>query len=359
MSAFMMISTVREGAEMNTLFFVMAGGAGTRFWPLSTKNMPKQFLCLFDGKSLLEMTLNRISRHFDRNDIYILTRESYINHITNNYSIPPEHILGEKYPRDTSASVAIAVYYSLKIAQDPVCVILPSDHIIETPLDFYNDLARIFEDLNCRDGIFTLGIKPSYPATGYGYLELEGQSGQNQLCRVVSFREKPDLSKASAYIESGNFLWNSGIFIFRAQTMAKYIEEFLPTHLKIRDAFESSDYYSKLGEVLYSLPRISIDYAVMEKLQNIYTLPASFAWNDMGGWLSLAGYLQGDKNGNYFNNSIHLLDAKNNIAYSEDRDEDIVLVGVNDLVVVRADRKTLVIHKDHMEDMKKITELFN
>ncbi len=343
---------------MKPLFFVMAGGAGTRFWPLSTKDMPKQFLPIFNGKSLMEMTLDRIEAHFNRNDIYVLTRESYIEYIKNNYRIRPGNIIGEKYPRDTAASVAIAVYYSLKAEEDPVCVIMPSDHIIESPGDFYNDLRTIFNHLDTKEAVFTIGIKPSYPATGYGYLELAGKVSRDLLYRVSSFREKPDIAKARLYIESGNYLWNSGIFIFRAKTMAEYISRFLPSHDELRSVFESGDSLSELGRILYDLPKISIDYAVMEKLSNIYTLPASFSWNDMGGWISLKDFLNCDKSGNYFNHKPHLHNSSGNIVYSSDKGQEIVMLGVNDLVVVRAGNRTLIINKEQMEELKKVTEIF-
>lgn len=357
-----MISTETKGVlyvkanKANVYFFIMAGGAGTRFWPLSTKDMPKQFLPLFNNKSLLELTIDRISGNYDINSIFILTRESYRDYIINNYPIPQDNVIGEMYPRDTSASVSIAVYSSMRQDEESICIILPSDHIIDTADDFCKDLDLILNYCADYNGIYTIGIKPAYPAVSYGYLEYGESISDGKLFRVNGFKEKPCLENAEKYLKSGNYFWNSGIFVFKAKLMAKYIEEHLPSHVKIRDAVNSYDISKALAEVLYQLPKISVDYAIMEKVREIYSISASFCWNDMGGWLSLKDYLQKDESGNYSNIIINQMNSEHNIIYSKDKNEKIVCAGINDLVIVRADNRTLIIHKDQIEDIKKITE---
>lgn len=342
---------------MSVNFYIMAGGSGTRFWPLSTADMPKQFLPIFNGKSLLQLTLERISYCFNEHNTHILTKGSFIPFILDNYPVNREMLIGEQYPRDTAATVAIATYHSLMKDKDSVCIILPSDHLIDTPLQFYNDIQLIVSNIDKYYGIFTIGIKPVYPSTSYGYLETEQKTTQGPLLKVLSFREKPDQNTALSYYNDAHYLWNSGIFIFKAQTMAEYIHEFLPGHVSIRDAFSSPRPAVKLSDCLFSLPKISFDYAIMEKADNIYTLPASFCWNDMGGWPAYSGFLQQDQSGNASNQNFKQIDSKGNIVYIKEKAEQIMLIGVNDLVIVQADNKTLIMHKDKTEELKKIKDI--
>jgi len=346
----------------NVYLFIMAGGAGTRFWPLSTSETPKQFLPIFRGNSLLQMTLERLSTYFDPKHIYILTRSSYKPYIQRHYGIPARQIIGEAYPRDTAASVAIATYLTQRLAEDGVTVILPADHIITPAQSFIADLEAIIQRLERHDGVYTIGIGPTYPATVYGYLELgDPVADDPAFYRVAAFKEKPLLKKAQAYHDSGNYLWNAGIFLFRAAAMAGILQRLLPGHTRLQTAFQTSDdkWDAALADSMLSLEKISIDYAVMEKLDTIYSRPASFAWNDMGSWLAYRDYLSKDKQGNYTNLPVHFYRSADNTVYVQEPDEQVALIGVTGLVVVRADGKTLVCHRDHLQDIKRVTAAFD
>jgi mannose-1-phosphate guanylyltransferase len=350
--------------KLDLVMVIMAGGAGTRFWPLSTEEKPKQFLDLFGDRTLLQKSFDRIASLVPPERILMLTNAAFVSIVKEQLpQIPADNIIGEPKRRDTAAAVALAAALCRKRFGNPVIVTLTADHLIE-PVDLFQktllSAARRAADDNA---LYTFGIEPTYPATGYGYLErgwrIVDDNGIEHF-HLVRFKEKPDLETARQYIESGRFFWNSGMFVWTADAILKEIETHLPKHAKVlydAVAFDKTpEWDHALKEGFDSLHAVSIDFGVMEKAQNVCCVASKFSWRDVGGWQALKGYLPKDETGNYFRGKTLTLDATENLVFCEDPEDTMVLIGVKDLVVVRAGPFTLITHKDRAEDLKKIVQ---
>jgi mannose-1-phosphate guanylyltransferase len=348
--------------ELNLVAIIIAGGAGKRFWPLSTEEKPKQFLNLFGDRSLLQKSYDRISGIVKPERILILTHIDFVKLVKEQLPhLPDENIIGEPFRRDTAAAITLAALLCKKRFKGSVMAILTADHIIEPVQSFLKTLISAAKKAAKENVLYTLGIKPAYPATGYGYLELGDTihiDNEIKHYKLLRFKEKPSLNEAKKYLESGNFYWNSGMFIFSAETIIQEIKIHLPEHFEILSLAMEKEGTSKWQKSLYnafsSITPISIDYGVMEKAKDIRTVISNFYWIDVGGWLALGDFLKTDEKGNASKGHISVYNADNNIVFSEDKEEMIALVGVKDLVIVRAGKKTLVVRKDKTEDIKKL-----
>jgi mannose-1-phosphate guanylyltransferase len=350
--------------ELDLVVVIMAGGVGTRFWPLSTEKRPKQFLDLFGNRTLLQKSLDRVSNLVPPDRILVLTNAAFVSMVQDQLpEVPVENIIGEPIRRDTAAAVGLAAVLCRKRFGNPVIVTLTADHLIE-PVDLFQktllSAARRAADDNA---LYTLGIKPTYPSTGYGYLERGLRIAEDdgiEHFQLACFKEKPDLETACRCIESGRFYWNSGMFVWTADAILKEIETHLPNHAKalvgVAEYDRTPEWDLALKAAFDLLEPISIDFGVMEKAQNVRCVASTFAWSDVGGWLALKGYLLEDEAGNFCRADALTLDATDNLIFCEDPKETIVLIGVKDLVVVRAGSATLITHKDRTEDVKKLVE---
>ena len=267
---------------MDKVVLIMAGGSGTRFWPLSTNERPKQFLDLVSEKTMIRETVDRVVKLVPAEKIFISTNIAYLDIIKKELpEIPEKNIIFEPMARDTAACIGYAALIIQKIYKDSIMAVLPSDHLIKKEKEFLESLNFAFEEAE-KDVIVTLGIKPSYPETGYGYIEyfknkkLKKSEEDNEECKIYkvkSFREKPNREIAEKYIEQGNYLWNSGMFIWKASTILKCFKEFLPEIYSglqvIATSIGTNDYEKVLKEEFVKLPSESIDYGVMEKAENI------------------------------------------------------------------------------------------
>lgn len=353
--------------KLNLVVVIMAGGAGTRFWPLSTDDIPKQFLNLFGGRTLLQKSFDRVSNLVPPNRVLVLTNAAFVSMVQQQLpEIPVQNIIGEPMRRDTAAAVALAATLCQKRFGNPTIATLTADHLIEPQNLFQKTLLSAAHSAKQTGALYTFGIAPTYPATGYGYLErgnLLKQDDNIDHFKLLGYREKPNLETAEEYVNSGRFYWNSGMFIWTAEAIMKELEMQLPDHVKALTAAASCDgtpeWNLKLKEAFESVPRLSIDIAVMEKASNVCCVESNFSWNDVGGWRALRNYLPQDKTGNCCRGQSWVLDAQNNLVFCEDPEETVMLVGIQDLVVVRSNNRTLVTHKDRTEDIKQLVEAMN
>jgi len=348
----------------NYYAILMAGGVGSRFWPVSTTEFPKQFHDMLGaGSTLIQKTFSRLSKIIPTENILILTNERYNDLVLQQLPmVKQEQVLLEPAMRNTAPCI---LYASLKIQKqnpDAVMVVAPSDHWIEDEDAFATDLQQCFDFCQKENALMTLGIQPTFPNTGFGYIEYD-KSDANSIKKVNQFREKPDYETAKSFLEAGNFLWNGGIFIWSVQSITEAFEKFQPQMNALFQQGATSyntavekqfihDNYEKAANV-------SIDYAVMEKAQNVYVLPATFDWNDLGTWGQLHDKLEKDENNNgVINAKVVMENASNNIVRS-DADKLIVIDGLNDYIIVDKEGILLIYPKSKEQDIKRITALAN
>lgn len=352
--------------EMNTNYYaiLMAGGVGSRFWPVSTTDFPKQFHdMLGSGETLIQKTFSRLSQIVPAENILILTNEKYNDIVLQQLpKVSQKQILLEPAMRNTAPCI---LYASLKIQKsnpNAVVVVAPSDHWIEDEAAFANDLRQCFDFAETNDALLTLGIKPTFPNTGYGYIEFQ-KKDDSPLKKVVHFREKPNYETAKLFIESGNFLWNGGIFIWSVQSVLAAFQKFQP---KMLDLFKSGiDSYNTTSETTFikthyaDAESISIDYAIMEHAQNVFVLPATFDWNDLGTWGSLYDKLDKDENNNAVVNATVILENASNNIIRTDAKKLIIVDGLDDYIIVDKKDVLLIYPKSKEQDIKRITGLAN
>ncbi|ACK66767.1 Mannose-1-phosphate guanylyltransferase (GDP) [Rippkaea orientalis PCC 8801] len=334
---------------------ILAGGKGERFWPLSRRRRPKQFLCL-DGtdESLLQSTANRLLSFAETWDnLWVITASPIVEGVREQLTqLPDRNLLVEPQGKDTAPAVAWATLeVSKRYGKDAVIGFFPADHWIGDTDSFERTLKAATQVAISKDAIVTLGINPSYPSTGYGYIEQAESVGSFEnlpVYRVSRFTEKPDQETAETFIKTGRFSWNSGMFIFRAGVMLDELQKYAPKMMEL---------LLEKGETAYSdLAKNSIDYAVMEKTQLAYVLPANFGWDDLGDWNSLERLIESKGNNVELANHISL-DTQGSIIYSSDDQQIIATIGLEDVVIVRDGNVTLVVNKNRTQDIKKLLKL--
>ncbi|WP_396174101.1 mannose-1-phosphate guanylyltransferase [Flavobacterium sp.] len=348
----------------NYYAILMAGGVGSRFWPVSTTDLPKQFHDMLGaGSTLIQKTFSRLSKLIPAENILILTNERYNELVLVQLPmVKQEQVLLEPAMRNTAPCI---LYASLKIQkQNPnaVMVVAPSDHWIEDEDEFSRNLQQCFDFCQKENALMTLGIQPTFPNTGFGYIEFN-KSDTNPIKKVNQFREKPDYETAKSFLAAGNFLWNGGIFIWSVQSITEAFEKFQP---QMNGLFQNGiESYNTLNEKQFindnyaNAENISIDYAVMEKAQNVYVLPATFDWNDLGTWGQLHEKLEKDENNNgIINAKVVMENASNNIVRS-DANKIIVIDGLHDYIIVDKEGILLIYPKSKEQDIKRITALAN
>lgn len=315
---------------------VMAGGKGERFWPAGRLNMPKQLLSLSGEKTMIEETVLRLFPLFPPEHIFVITNTAYLEPVRKLLTLPPENIIGEPVGRDTAPCAALATATVMKQDPDATMVLLPSDHVIRPARMFQEKLLSAAKQAQ-NNALITLGIPPTYPATGYGYMHL-GESISSEFHKVLEFKEKPDAATAEKFFQDGNYRWNSGIFIWRCDTILEAFRKYAPDlGKKIEGWISGKDYTTDFAEC----PKISIDYAVMEKADNVMVGDATFYWNDAGSWSSLRSILPLDPNGNITKGNVETLDSSNNVLVT---DEGTLLgvIGMHDIAVIKSGNGILV-----------------
>lgn len=343
----------------NYYAIIMAGGVGSRFWPVSTTDFPKQFHdMLGTGDTLIQKTFTRLSQIIPKENILILTNEVYNDIVLKQLPmVKQEQIILEPSMRNTAPCI---LYASLKIKKenpDAVMVVAPSDHWIEDEVQFCANLQHAFDFCEREDNLMTLGILPTFPNTGYGYIEYD-KLDSRPIKKVKQFREKPDYATARKFIQSRNFLWNAGIFVWSVKSVLNAFQEFQPVmydhFMQGYDVYNTTNETQFIKENYPLAENISVDYAILEKAHNVFVLPATFDWNDLGTWGSLHEKLDKDENNNAVVNARVLLEnASNNIIRAEGK-KLVVIDGLNDYIIVDKDDTLLIYPKSKEQDIKKI-----
>lgn len=342
---------------------IMAGGKGTRFWPRSRERKPKQLLSIVGERSMLQQTVARLGDLVPGDHIVVVAGQSHGDEVRRQLpEIPSENILLEPVGRNTSACIGLAALLVEKRSPADVMVVLPADHLI-TDTDQFLEILRAAVELARREpALVTIGIRPTAPETGYGYIKAGRPADrvqQHHFYEVKSFHEKPNLERAQRYLQEGNFYWNSGMFVWRAQVILEAIQRYLPdlySGLRSLERFVDADELAgELARVYPDLPSISIDFGVMEKADNVLMVPADFGWNDLGSWAALAQVWPRDHQENACRGRVLALDAHRNVVYSDKR--LCVLMDVEDLIVVDTSDALLVCPKSRAQDVGKALEV--
>lgn len=336
---------------------ILAGGKGSRLYPLSRMNRPKQFLDVINNKSFLVNTVERIAPLIEKENIYIVTNKDYEEQIIKELKdINRENIITEPMNKETATCIGLSAIKLLKKDQDAVMIVLPSDHYIKDEQEYVNTLAQAIELANRRKAIVTLGIEPTRPEIGYGYIEMGEQvSGDIATYKVARFTEKPNLDVAKEFIFTGNYLWNSGMFVFRADIILREIEKYLPNVYK-----SLMEIYRHIGledeeEVIYreyeNINGISIDFGVMQRTRKAYVIKCNFHWDDIGSFTALSRFLEREES-NFISKNSYLDDCENCAVFGGKN--LIIGLGVKDLVIVDAGDVLLVMDKKRDQEIKHL-----
>ena len=342
---------------------IMAGGKGTRFWPLSTEEKPKQFLNLIGEETMIQMTVNRIKPIIPIERIFICTGERYVDLVKEQLpELPERNIIVEPEGRNTTPCIALSAFIIKRYYKDANMVVLPSDHLIKDEGEFRNIvLSADYFIKNNNKAIITLGMKPTRSETGYGYIMYSNEkqvTNNHDFIRVEAFVEKPNKEKAEVYINEGNYLWNGGMFLWSVDNILKNIKKYSPNTyeaLHLLDSAKEEQIQEIINNNYKSTESISIDYSVLEKSKDIYVVPSDFGWDDVGSWEALDRYREKDELGNVLVGQTKALKGENNLIISTNH--KVVVEGLSDIYVIENDGKILVGSKSNVANVKELKNI--
>ena len=344
----------------------MAGGIGSRFWPLSTPEYPKQFIDILGcGRTLIQLTVDRFKGVCPMDNFWVVTNAAYVEIVRQQLpDIPEAHILAEPAARNTAPCIAWACWRIKAEDREANVVVTPADAVVMNPEEFRRVIKNTLDFTAESDAIVTIGIKPSRPETGYGYVEIVESSElrvesqlkveSSEIRRVREFKEKPTLEVAERYVKAGNYLWNAGIFVWNVNTITEAINTYKPNIALDMGRMKTTD---DVKEIFPQCEKISIDFAVMEPAAadgKVYTHPADFGWSDLGNWASLYDKLQLDENGNGSVGNVHLYECHNCVVHTEDANK-VVLQGLNDYIVSEKGGRLLVCKRSEEQRIKEFS----
>ncbi|AWI06393.1 mannose-1-phosphate guanylyltransferase [Clostridium drakei] len=343
---------------------IMAGGKGTRFWPLSTEKKPKQFLTLLDKDTMIQMTVKRIEKIIPRERIFIVTAKQYVSLVKEQLSyIPEKNIIVEPIGKNTAPCIALSAFIIRKYYEDATIAVLPSDHLIKDVDKFLSILSTAEQFVNNnKQSVVTLGMKPNRPETGYGYIKCIGSGREMNgfnVVKVESFVEKPDLKKAEGYLKSGNYLWNGGMFIWKADYILELTKKYIKATYDVLSeivASKDEDLQSVLDKKYREIESVSVDYAIMEKVNSAYVIPNDFGWDDIGNWRSVERYNTKDKEGNVKSINSMTYKSTSNIVLTKKK---TLLNNVKNLIIVETEDYLLISSKDNEQEIKLAKELIS
>ena len=357
---------------MNNYAVIMAGGVGTRFWPKGTTKVPKQFLKIAnDSETLLQQAYKRLEGIFRDERIFVVTNVIYKGEVKKQLPrIPEENIICEPIGRNTAPCIGLACLFIGHFDPQANVLVVAADHLIEDIDEFHRIISSGLTFVNDNGGIVTLGIHPTNPETGYGYIQYDadnfvdvefeklGKPVSERIYRVKTFAEKPNLEVAKAFLESGDFLWNSGMFIFRTDTMMHEIDELMPQlseSLKnLSQKLFAPDFDKHLEEEYYRLKSISIDYGVMEKSKCVHIIRSRFGWNDVGAWDEVYNIKERDQDGNVKQGRTVTLDTKNCLIINDQK--IVATIGIEDLLIINTDNGLLICKRGEAQSVKEVVD---
>ncbi len=343
----------------NNYVAIMAGGIGSRFWPMSRTDFPKQFLDILNtGRTLIQATYDRFALFIPNENIYVVTTEQYRDIVAEQLpELPADNIVCEPSRKNTAPCIAYISYKVQQLNPDANMICAPADHIILEPENFKIKCMEALDFTKNIKALITLGIKPTHPNTGYGYIQYEPLSVSENIYKVKTFTEKPDRELAQTFISSGDFLWNAGIFVWQVKNIIAAFEKFLPEMHEVFDAektnFNTDGEKAAIDRVYPQCVNISIDYGVMEKADNVYIIPSSFGWSDLGTWASAYDNLEKD----YLDNAVAgshvmIIDATKNIIHADNK-KLVLIQGLDDFIVVDTKDVLLICKKDKEQAIKE------
>lgn len=343
---------------MELVAVIMAGGIGARFWPKSRAEEPKQLLNLFSERSMIQNTVDRMKGLVSNNNIYVITNKIQKPQIVEQLSeIPAENVIEEPFGKNTAAAIGLASLIVQSKHKDAVTIILPADHLINDKDEFQRVIREASEYANSTDALLTIGINPTRPDTGYGYIQIDESAENNSLHKVIRFAEKPNLDTAKRFLDSGDFFWNSGMFIWRTDVILSEIRKHM---LDLNDGLETirtalgKDNYQEVLTKVYGLLRsISIDYGIMEKSQIVKLIKGKFDWSDVGSWDAVYHLLEKDNKENVGKGDVYFGNTEGTYVNSN---KFTAVIGVKDLLVINTDDAMLVCHRDYAQDVKLVVD---
>lgn len=337
---------------------ILAGGSGTRFWPHSRRKHPKQLLALTNSQSLIAQTIQRLTAYKKNEGVYVIASGELSKLIHEQVpDFPEDHFIIEPFGRNTAPAIALAAMVLRKRHGDIIMGIFPADHLISKPAKFQAALTLACKKAEAGPNLVTLGIQPTFPATGYGYVEFD-RTDESDVHKVIRFTEKPDLETAKSFLENGSHLWNGGMFIWKVGTILDAIHKHLPRtyqHLELVEKFiDTPKFTDALADIWPEVDAISIDYGILEVEQSIYTIETRFDWNDLGSWRTLYDVMPKDQSGNVIRGDVSVIDSKNSLIFSEDK--FTAVVGVEDLIVVSMKDATVVLPRKDSERVQEVVQ---
>jgi mannose-1-phosphate guanylyltransferase len=348
-----------KNTNSNTYIAIMAGGIGSRFWPLSRVNYPKQFLdILGTGKTLIQQTFDRFGKLVPKENIFVITANEYIDIVKKQLpELPAENILGEPFRKNTAPCIAYINFKLQKLNPEASLIVAPADHLILNEENFLEVCDDALSFVNHFNALITIGIQPSYPNTGYGYIQHDGVEAIPSVYKVKTFTEKPNKELAETFIASGDFLWNSGIFVWQVKRGIQAFQEHMPEMFELftaeEDKMNTADEKQAIDNIYPQVSNISIDFGVMEKAENVYVIPASFGWSDLGTWNSAWENMEKD----YLENAVA---GKNVIVFDSSKcvinvpgDKLVVLQGLEDYIIADTKDVLLICQKDKEQEIKE------
>jgi mannose-1-phosphate guanylyltransferase len=338
---------------------IMAGGIGSRFWPMSRTAYPKQFLDILNtGRTLIQGTYDRFKKFIPADNIYIVTSEEYVEIVREQLpEIPLSNIVAEPSRKNTAPCIAYISYKLQQINEKGALICAPADHLILDEMAFTKVCLEALSFVSAHKALVTLGIKPSHPNTGYGYIQFEQQPATDNVFKVKTFTEKPNLDLAKTFVSSGEFLWNAGIFAWQIKNIISAFEKFLPEMAEVFEAeknhFNTVKEKEAIDKIYPQCTNISIDYGIMEKADNVYIIPSSFGWSDLGTWNSAHDNMEKDYLGNAVaGNEVMVFDATHNMVHVPNN-KLVLLQGMNDYIVVDTDDVLLICKREKEQEIKQ------
>lgn len=344
---------------MNLYAVIMAGGVGSRFWPRSKEKSPKQLLNIFGDRTMIQETVARLDGIVENENLYVITnkvqREEIIKQLP---FLPVENIIDEPFGRNTAACIGLASIIIKSRSENSVTIILPADHIIKDIDEFHGTLKQAAEFADKSGGLVTIGIKPLRPETGYGYIQIEESEVAANVHKVYTFAEKPNYATAVRFVDSGDFYWNSGMFIWRVDAILNEIEKYMPELFEglneLIPFLHTPEFNKKLANVYGKLRNISIDYGIMEKSRNVYLTKGEFSWSDVGSWEEVYQLSNKDENGNAIVGNVYTEMTVDSYIYSPEK--FVSVIGVDNLIIINSDDALLVCRRDQSQEVKKIVD---